>query len=60
MEQFLSTREDAEDLDASSTNGFAHAPYWPGVSISDTFYENYSHFLFIKFQRLVNLRGGSR
>lgn len=35
-EQFLTTREDAEDLDASSTNGFAHAPYWPGVSSSDT------------------------
>jgi len=30
-EQFLSTREDAEDLDASSTHGFAHAPYWPGT-----------------------------
>ena len=36
-EQFLSTRQDGEDLDASSTNGFAHAPYWPGVSSSDTF-----------------------
>ena len=36
-EQFLSTRQDGEDLDASSMNGFAHAPYWPGVSSSDTF-----------------------
>ena len=36
-EQFLRSREDAEDLDASSTNGFAHAPYWPSVSRSDTF-----------------------
>ena len=49
-EQFLTTREDAEDLDASSTNGYAHAPYWPGVSsFDDTFYENYSHFLSINF-----------
>ena len=47
VEQFLSTCEDAEDLDTSSTNGFAHAPYWPGVSSSDTFYENCSHFLSI-------------
>ena len=60
-EQFLSTREDAEDLDASSTNGFAHAPYWPGVSSSDaSFYEHYSHFPSINFQRHANLRGGSR
>ena len=28
-EQFLSSREDAEDLDASSTNGYAHAPTGP-------------------------------
>jgi translocation protein SEC63 len=58
-EQFLSTREDAEDLDTSSTNGFAHAPYWPGVSSSDTFLI-YSHFLSIIFRRHANLRGGSR
>ena len=31
-EQFLTSRLDAEELDASSTNGFAHAPFWPGVS----------------------------
>jgi hypothetical protein len=39
-EEFLSSREDAEDLDASSMNGFAHAPHWPAVSSSDTLYEN--------------------
>jgi translocation protein SEC63 len=33
-EQFLTSREDAEDLDASSTHGSAHAPFWPGVSCS--------------------------
>ena len=31
-EQFLSSRQDAEDLDASSASGCAHAPFWPGVS----------------------------
>ena len=36
-EQFLSTRQDAEDLDASSMNGFAHAPFWPGVSSFNAF-----------------------
>ena len=45
-EQFLNTGEDAENLDASSINGYAHAPHWLGVSSSsdDTFYETYSHF----------------
>ena len=33
-EQFLTSRLDAEELDAISTNGFAHAPFWPGVSSS--------------------------
>ena len=44
--QFLNTGEDAENLDASSINGYAHAPHWPGVSSSsgETFYETYSHF----------------
>jgi hypothetical protein len=60
-EQFLSSREDAEDLDASSTNGYAHAPHWPGVSSSDdTFYEPYSYFCLLIHIRLANLRGGSR
>ena len=36
-EEFLSTRQDAEDLDAASISGFAHAPYWPGVSSSVIF-----------------------
>jgi hypothetical protein len=35
--QLLSTRQDAEDLDAASMNGFAHAPHWPRVSSTDTF-----------------------
>jgi translocation protein SEC63 len=30
-EEFLSSREDAEDLDTSSENGFAHAPLWPAT-----------------------------
>ena len=48
-EQFLNTREDAEGLDASSTNRYAHAPHWPRVSSSDdTFYEAYFLFLFIR------------
>ena len=51
-EQFLSTREDAEGLDASSTNGYAHAPHWPGVSSSDdTFYKTYFLSLFIIFYK---------
>ena len=33
-EQFLTSRLDAEELDPISTNGFAHAPFWPGVSSS--------------------------
>lgn len=33
-EQFLTSRQDAEDLDASSMNESAHAPFWPGVSSS--------------------------
>ena len=45
-EQFLSTREDADDLDASSMNGYAHAPHWPGVSSSsdDTFLRSISYY----------------
>ena len=60
----ISSREDAEDLDASSTNGYAHAPHWPGVHVSssdDTFYETFiSHFCLLIFIRLANLHGGSR
>lgn len=33
-EEFLTSRQDAENLDAASTNGSAHAPFWPGVSTS--------------------------
>ena len=51
-EQFLSTREDAEDLDASSTNGYAHAPHWPGVSIHFT--RPISYFCFIIFHKTRN------
>ena len=50
-EQFLSTREDAEDLDASSTNGYAHAPHWPGVSIHFT--RPISYFCLLFFIRLA-------
>ena len=46
--QILTTCEDAEDLDSPSTNGFSQATQ-PGVSSSDTFYENYFHFLSISF-----------
>ena len=59
----FSSREDAEleDLDASSTNGYAHAPHWSGVSSKDdTFYETCFLFPFIKFHKLANLHGGSR
>ena len=34
-EQFLSTCEGNEDLDVSSTNGYAHAPDWFSVSSSE-------------------------
>ena len=50
----FSSREDAEleDLDASSTNGYAHAPHWSGVSSKDdTFYETCFLFPFIKFHK---------
>lgn len=33
-EAFLSSGLDAEDLDTSSTNGSAHAPFWPEVNSS--------------------------
>ena len=53
-EQFLSTREDAEDLDTSSTNGYAHAPHWPGVSSSDdTFTRPISYFCLLFIIRLA-------
>lgn len=45
-EQFLTSRQDAEDLGASSTNGSAHAPFWPGVSGSLVVY-TYNSFLFL-------------
>ena len=61
-EEFLSSREDAEDLDASSTNGYAHAPHWPGVSSSlmTHFLRPISYFCLLIFLRLANHRGGSR
>ena len=61
-EEFLSICEDAEDLDASSTNGYAHAPHWPGVSSSlmTHFLRPISYFCLLIFLRLANHRGGSR
>lgn len=29
---FLNGKKEAEDLDGGNTGGYAHAPFWPGVS----------------------------
>lgn len=55
-EQFLSSRLDAEELDASLMNGSAHAPFWPGVWYIP---EIHFYFCLFYFLRPANLHGGS-
>jgi translocation protein SEC63 len=52
--EFLTSRKDAEDVPESVTSGWAHAPYWPGVCMTEITITR----MLIQTFRTASLRGG--